>query len=101
MRRSRQIADDADGVEREAGPRAGVPPRIAGIAVLPASSLRLDDEDLATLRSPFPQRSAAALLAAAEAFVPHPWSADSARPQETEAGSEAPIDLREPGFNGS
>ena len=58
-----------------AGPshEPGIPGTIADTAVVPASALTLDPDDLATLRSPLPQLDAQELLAAAEALVPHPW----------------------------
>jgi hypothetical protein len=51
----------------------GIPGTIADTAVVPASALTLDPDDLATLRNPPPQQDAHELLAAAEALVPHPW----------------------------
>jgi hypothetical protein len=52
---------------------AGIPGTIADTAVVPASALTLDPDDLATLRSQLPQRDAQELMAAAEFLVPHPW----------------------------
>lgn len=54
----------------DAGPPAGG----AG----PAAVAGLSEEDLATLRRPAPVLDAAALLAAAEELVPHPWGWDEA-----------------------
>jgi hypothetical protein len=51
----------------------GIPGTIAGAAIVPASALTLDTDDLAALRSPPTRLVAHELLAAAEAFVPHPW----------------------------
>lgn len=56
-----------------ASPNAAIPGTIADTAVVPASALTLDPDDLATLRTPPPRQDAQELLAAAEAFVPHPW----------------------------
>ena len=92
-----QGVEDADAAGPDEAVRSAVPPSIAGVAVLPASTLRLDEADLATLRNPLPRRSAAALLAAAEALVPHPWSASPVRSQAPEEDSVTPIDLRESG----
>lgn len=50
-----------------------IPGTIADTAVVPASALTLDPDDLATLRSPLPRQDAQELLAAAETLVPHPW----------------------------
>ena len=54
-------------------PDPGIPGTIAGTAVVAASALTLDPDDLTTLRSPLPRQDAQELLAAAEAVVPHPW----------------------------
>ena len=54
-------------------PDPGIPESIAETAVVPASALSLDPDDLATLRRAIPQHDAQELLAAAESLVPHPW----------------------------
>jgi hypothetical protein len=56
-----------------ASPDPGIPGAIADTAVVPASAMTLDPDDLAALRSPLPRQDARELLAAAEALVPHPW----------------------------
>lgn len=62
-------AASGSGGARAASGRAGSPP---GAAVMPASALVLDAADLAALRSPLSRLDADAMLAAAEAIVPHP-----------------------------
>lgn len=52
---------------------SGIPTQVAGAPLLPAAALMLGPEDLAALRSPSPSLDPIALLAAAEALVPHPW----------------------------
>ena len=68
---ARQAWTGAPSTTEAHGP--GVPGTIADTAVVPASALTLDPDDLATLRSPLPRQDAQGLLAAAEALVPHPW----------------------------
>ncbi len=54
-------------------PDPGSPGTIADIAVVPASALTLNPEDLATLREPVARQDPHELLTAAQLFVPHPW----------------------------
>ena len=58
-------------------PDPGTPGTIADIAVVPASALTLNPDDLATLRNPVARQDAHELLTAAQSLVPHPW-----RPEE-------------------
>lgn len=59
--------------EATASPDPGIPGTIAATAVVPASALTLDPDDLATLRTPPPRLNAQELVAAAQSFVAHPW----------------------------
>ena len=73
MEASGDVTGNGASGQHGASPDHAIPTSIAGTAVVPASALSLSAEDLATLRSPIPTRDATALLATAEALVPHPW----------------------------